>query len=131
QGRGGLEGLDDDFKLVNLNLSYDFGGAELTSVSSFVRREDAQRRSVEAFTGIPVTLKNSNTTDFLVQELRVAAATGPLFWIAGAYYSQEDWEPRQRTDWFGSETGLRVVEAAFGAPPNSVSGDNVYRLDAR
>lgn len=131
QGRGGLEGLDDDFKLVNLNLRYDLGGAELTSVSSFVRREDGQRRSVEAFTGIPVTLKNSNTTDFLVQELRLAATTGPLFWIAGAYYSREDWEPRQRTDWFGSDNGLRVVEAAFGAPSNSVTGDNVYRLDAR
>ena len=131
QARGGQEGLDDDFKLVNLNLSYDFGVAELTSVSSFVRREDQQARSVEAFTNIPVTLKNSNTTDFLVQELRVAATTGPLFWIAGAYYSQKEWDPTQRTTWFGSDGGLRVVEGAFGAPTGSVSGDNVYRLDAQ
>ncbi|HEY5756126.1 MAG TPA: TonB-dependent receptor [Steroidobacter sp.] len=130
QARGGNEGLDDDFKLVNLNLSYDFGVAELTSVSSFVRREDGQARSVEAFTNIPVTLKNSNTTDFLVQELRVAASSGPLFWIAGAYFSKKDWEPMQRTAWFGSENGLRVVEGAFGAPPNSVSGENIYVLDA-
>lgn len=130
QGRGGEEGLEDDFKLVNLNLNYAFGDAELTSVSSFVRREDGQMRSVEAFTGIPVTLKNANTTDFLVQEVRVAATSGPLFWIVGAYYSQEDWEPTQRTSWFGSENGLRVLEQAFGVPANLVRGDNVYRLDA-
>lgn len=130
QARGGEEGLDDDFKLVNLNLSYDFGVAEITSVSSFVRRKEGQARSVEAFTGIPVTLTNSNATDFLVQELRVAATTGPLFWIAGAYYSKKDWDATQRTAWFGNDDGLRLVEGAFGAPANSVAGDNVYRLDA-
>lgn len=131
QGRGGSEELHDDAKLVNLNLNYDFGGPELTSSTSFVRRKDGQSRSVEDFVNLPVVLNNENVTDFLVQEVRVAATNGPLFWIAGAYYSQKDWDPSQRSRWFGSTAGLGIVDAAFGLPTGTVTGDNIYTLDAK
>lgn len=126
QARGGNEGLTDNFKLLNLAMTYDFGAVELTSSSSLVRRRDVQARSVEAFIGIPVVLRNTTVSDFFAQELRLAGSTGDLNWILGGYYSNKKWGPSQRAEWFGSDAGLDLLGGSFGLPPGFVTRENIF-----
>jgi iron complex outermembrane receptor protein len=126
QSRGGDEGLTDNFKLLNLAMTYDFGDLELTSATSLVRRRDVQARSVEAFIGVPVVLRNTTVSDFFAQELRLAGTTGDLSWIVGGYYSNKEWGPGQRGEWFGSDAGLNLLGASFGLPPGFVTRQNIF-----
>jgi iron complex outermembrane receptor protein len=99
------EGIDDDFKLYDLKIGYDFGPATLTSITSYTNRDVLVTRDATQLTG-SVTYQFGGTSadvrtdsplldhtqlEVFSQELRVASnGTGKFDWLAGAYY--EHWK---------------------------------------
>ena len=86
-------------------MSYDFGPAEVTSVTSYVKRDILVSRDASTLTdsinlsfGLPVAALNlpselRDTTDVkqFSQELRIGSTgSGPFQWVFGAFYSKVD-----------------------------------------
>ncbi|MEM7570883.1 MAG: TonB-dependent receptor, partial [Pseudomonadota bacterium] len=91
---------------VNLRLDYDFGGAVLTSLTSY---ESLDRREFNDWDGTAVpaaeTLFNSEPEVFST-ELRLSSDTDtPLTWIVGAYFSDESLDELYQSD-FQDSFGL-------------------------
>ncbi|HEX9207250.1 MAG TPA: TonB-dependent receptor [Steroidobacteraceae bacterium] len=97
--------FDQEFRLVSATVDYDFGPAQLTSITSY---QTAQVTNSADLTDLYVPLlglygfelsslaidKEIETNKF-TQELRLAA-TGPrLDWLVGAFYTNEDSDQRQ------------------------------------
>src|SRR5580698_2951526 len=84
-------GLDDSNNGVDLTANIDFGGAKLTSITAYnklIRREYSDWDATQYFDSDEYF--NSDLNVFS-QELRIASTgTGPLGWVAGAFYSNED-----------------------------------------
>jgi len=104
---------------VDLTGNIDFGGAKLTSISAYnklIRREygdwDATQYhdSDEYF--------NSDLNVFS-QELRIASTgKGPLGWVAGAFYSNEDLKENFYSDLTDRLGGIAVT--TYGQVANSL-----------
>jgi iron complex outermembrane receptor protein len=99
------EGLTDEFKLGDLKITYDFGTATLTSISSYTDRDVEVDRDASQLTGsvtvdiggTPAEVRlNSELIDrssiqSFSQELRLSSnATGKLDWLVGAFYQHTD-----------------------------------------
>ncbi len=100
QYRAFAEPFEQRFRLASATINYDFGGAELTSISSYqtVKSELVYDLSVayipvlNAFGGpySAVGLPEHASTDKFTQEVRLAASGGrPLEWVIGAFYTDE------------------------------------------
>ena len=96
------EPYKDRFKLGGLNATYDFGGMNLTSVTSYSTRDVSVVRDggalyasiVGASIGLPepVYTMNAGLTDLtkthvLTQELRLAGGDGGRRWLVGGFFS--------------------------------------------
>jgi iron complex outermembrane receptor protein len=96
------EPFDDDFVLGDLNLRYDFGGANLTSVTSYTYRDvlvvrDATALSASVTGGnmavdeevytLNAPLYDATTSRVLTQELRLAGGSDALRWLVGGFFS--------------------------------------------
>ena len=106
------EKFEDDTLIADLVGSVDFGGVELTSVTSYINRDILVSRDASALTGsvgvssIPLPpealLIGSNlrdTTDLKqwTQELRLSSTgSGPFQWVFGGFYSHVDRKYTQR-----------------------------------
>ncbi|HEX5580604.1 MAG TPA: carboxypeptidase regulatory-like domain-containing protein, partial [Gemmatimonadaceae bacterium] len=105
------EPFDDDFLLADLNARYDFGPMNLTSITSFTRRDILVVRDAGALTssitggslGLPenvytldAPLDDATKVDVWTQELRLAGATDRVRWLAGAFYSSNQRDYGQR-----------------------------------
>ncbi len=83
--------LDNSNNGVDLTANIDFGGVKLTSITAYnklIRREYSDWDATQYFDSDEYF--NSDLNVFS-QELRIASTgTGPLGWVAGAFYSNED-----------------------------------------
>jgi iron complex outermembrane receptor protein len=122
------EDFKDETLLADLTASYDFGGAEVTSVTSYINRDILVSRDASALThsvsvdlGLPLSVTNipsnlRDTTDLKTwtQELRVASTgDGPLQWLVGGFYSDINRDYAQRLPTPGYDA---VVDQFFLAP---------------
>ncbi|HLS81957.1 MAG TPA: TonB-dependent receptor [Steroidobacter sp.] len=138
------EGIDDEFLLADLTIDWTFGGATLTSVTSYTDRDvvvlrDASQLSgsvtltLGAVTGVPVTseevrlnspLYDTTQLEMFSQELRLASAGGGAFeWLIGAFYQDIDREYGQNLPTPGYDALLARLglppSSAFNAPPDT------------
>ena len=99
------ERFKDQTSLYDLTVAYDFGPAELTSVSSYLHRNILVSRDASALTGsvsvdlgfpaaginLPSNLRDTTKLDQFTQELRLSStSTGPFQWVFGGFYSHVD-----------------------------------------
>jgi iron complex outermembrane receptor protein len=100
QRRLRAEPFEQEFRLASATLTYDFGGAQLTSISSFQTVDSQAFTDVSAFfvpalaaNGIvlgSIDVEKQNETDKFTQEVRLSG-TGPVLdWSIGAFYTDED-----------------------------------------
>ena len=104
------EKFRDKTLLADLTGSYDFGGFELTSVTSFTDREILVSRDASALTGsvsvdlgfpgfadLPSNLRDTTDLKTFTQEIRLASTgDGPLQWLVGGFYSDVERDYAQR-----------------------------------
>lgn len=95
------EKFRDKTLLADLTASYDFGGVEVTSVTSYIDREILVSRDASALTGsvsvdlgfpdfadLPSNLRDTTDLKTWTQELRLASTgDGPFQWLIGGFYS--------------------------------------------
>ncbi len=135
------EKFSDKTLLTDLVMSYDFGGAELTSVSSYLNRNILVSRDASALTGsVYISFAgaapdaaggaalNSNLRDTTklkqwTQELRLSSTgAGPFQWVFGGFYSKVDRTYAQRLPTPGSDPfGQAFLDVAAGGLPISAT----------
>jgi iron complex outermembrane receptor protein len=124
------EGIDDKFTLGDLKIEYDFGGAGLTSISSYTDRKvtvvrDASQLSGSVTVDLGGTAAQARLDSPLIdrtklkvfsQELRLAS-TGEtaLDWLIGGFYQHVDRHYGQDLP----TPGYDAVLASLGIPPNT------------
>ncbi len=146
------EKFRDKTLLTDLVASYDFGGAELTSVSSYVHRNILVSRDASALTGsIYVSFSgapgaagalggaalDSNLVDKtklkqFTQELRLSSSgSGPFQWVFGGFYSHVDRKYTQRLPTPGSDVFSQIFLGAtpVSATRNGFPADSPYNAD--
>ena len=148
------EKFRDKTTLADLVASYNFGPAELTSVSSYVHRDILVSRDASALTGsvyvsfagaapgaIGGAALNSNLRDTtklkqFTQELRLAStSSGPFQWVIGGFYSHVNRKYAQRLPTPGSDPfgQLFLNVVAPGVPisalRNGFPADSPYNAD--
>ena len=121
------EKFEDKTTIGDVVAKVGFRGFDLTSVTSYVKREILVSRDASALTGsVSVDLKYptagvllpsrlNDTTDYKgwTQELRLSSSgAGPLQWVAGAFYSDADRKYAQRLPTPGYDA---VTDAVLGA----------------
>jgi iron complex outermembrane recepter protein len=99
------EGIDDEFALGDLNVSYDFGPLAITSISSYTDRKVTVLRDATQLTGsvtfdvggtdsevrISSPLYDRTKLNVFSQEVRLSSAGSEQFqWLAGAFYQDVD-----------------------------------------
>jgi iron complex outermembrane receptor protein len=105
------EEFHDKTWLGDLVGSYDFGGAELTSVSSYLHRDLLVSRDASALTGsvsvdlgfppaginLPSNLRDTTQLKQFTQEVRLSSTgSGPFQWVFGGFYNHADRDYKQR-----------------------------------
>jgi iron complex outermembrane receptor protein len=133
------EEFRDKTALADLVASYDFGPAELTSVSSYVHRDILVSRDASALTGsvsvdlalgaaatdLPSNLRDTTKLKQFSQEVRLASTgAGPFQWVFGGFYSHVNRKYEQRLPTPGYDA---YVDAALGAG-TSAAVDNGFGL---
>jgi iron complex outermembrane receptor protein len=107
------EPYTDKFTLADLNLSYDFGGLALTSITSYIDRDVLVVRDATALTAsvnggtlglrsfcprcnapdtyrLDAPLDDATQVQTWTEELRLGGTSGALQWVTGAFYSTTD-----------------------------------------
>ena len=111
------EPSSDYVRLANLDISYDFAGAELTSATSFWNRSLVQSQDTsevdQNIYGIPTFYPTFELERDLInqfsEELRIASTgSGPFSWLAGAFFSN------MRSTWFQSGISPAVTNYVYG-----------------
>jgi outer membrane receptor protein involved in Fe transport len=102
------EPFDQQFRLLGGTLTYDFGRADLTSVSSYqTAAADTVLDLTTTFLPVlnflgytsysAVGIQRSFDTDKFTQEIRLASkGSAPFEWVLGAFYTHEDSENAQK-----------------------------------
>lgn len=101
------EAFDQEFRLASGTLSYEFDGAELTSISSYQSVRSTVRLDYSALfvpllnaaAGIPlrsVGVRLDPATDKFAQEVRLqSTGKGTIEWLVGGFYTDEDSNSKQ------------------------------------
>ena len=127
------EPFTDDFVMGDVNLTYDLGGAALTSITSYTYRDILVVRDAGALTssitggsiGLPedvytlnAPLNDATISKVLTQEVRLAGQTaaGRLRWLGGAFYSTNDREYGQRLIVSGFDAATGIPTEGLRAP---------------
>ena len=137
------EDFEDETLIADLTASYDFGPAELTSVTSYINRDILVSRDASALTGsvyisfagadpdiAPAALLPSNlvdTTDLKTwtQEIRVASTgDGPFQWLIGGFYSDVERVYTQRLPTPGADVFSQMFLNATCVADNPVTPIN-------
>ena len=118
------EPFTDGFLLGDVTLAYDFGGATLTSITSFtdrdmrvVRDATALAASVaggtiglgEAVYALDAPLIDATTASAFTEEFRLSGAGERVDWVAGLFYSDADRR-------YGQSLPIDGFEAGSGIP---------------
>jgi iron complex outermembrane receptor protein len=140
------EEFHDKTTIADLTASYDFGPAELTSITSYIHRDILVSRDASALTGsvsvdlgfpdaavnLPSNLRDTTKLKQFTQEVRLASTgSGPFQWVFGGFYSHVDRNYEQRLPTPGYDA---FVDAAFGAGTsaavsNGFGPDSPYNSD--
>jgi outer membrane receptor protein involved in Fe transport len=121
------EKFKDDSLIADLTASYDFGGVEITSVSSYINRDILVSRDASALTGsisddvgfpdsvvlLPSNLLDTTNLKTWTQEVRLSSTdSGPFQWVVGGFYAKVDRRYLQTlpTPGYGA-----AIDALFGA----------------
>jgi iron complex outermembrane receptor protein len=136
------ERFKDSTSLYDLTVAYNFGPAELTSVSSYMHRNILVSRDASALTGsvavsslvppvdpaialLPSNLRDTTKLDQFTQELRLASTgVGPFQWVFGGFYSHVNRDYKQRLPTPGYDA---FIDAGLGAG-TSAAVDNGFNL---
>jgi iron complex outermembrane receptor protein len=138
------EKFRDQTTLLDLTASYDFGPAELTSVTSKLLRDILVSRDASALTGsvgisplvgccgvnpqiaqLTSNLRDTTKLNQFTQELRLGSTgVGPLQWVFGGFYSNVHRKYKQRLPTPGYDV---FIDAALGAGV-SAAVDNGFGL---
>jgi outer membrane receptor protein involved in Fe transport len=95
------ETFDQEFRLVSGTVSYDFGPAKLTSISSY---QTTQTKLFYDFSSVvapllglgAVAVDDKTTTNKFTQEVRLASAQGQVLeWLIGGFYTHETSEQHE------------------------------------
>lgn len=110
----GVPFRDNDYKGASLIIDWDFGNMTLTSVSSY---DQLDRFEYGDSDGVPKDGRIDqiliSDVDQVTQELRLASnASGPLTWVTGLYYSDEEIEDSTVYE----VTGAGFPPFVFGVP---------------
>lgn len=113
------EPFRDEFLLADVNLTYDFGDIELTSITSYTDRDVLVVRDATALTAsitggssgdpepvftLDAPLDDATTAEVLTQEIRLSGTAGErVEWLGGLFYSSIDREYAQSLLVFGYE----------------------------
>jgi outer membrane receptor protein involved in Fe transport len=125
-------GVDDSNNGADLTANIDFGGAKLTSITAYnrmIRREYADWDATQYYDSDEYFRSN---LDVISQEVRVASTgTGPLGWVAGAFYSDQDLDEKFYSD-FTDAAGIGgIVLTQYEQKANSFGefGQIDYHID--
>jgi iron complex outermembrane receptor protein len=135
------ERFKDQTSLYDLTVGYDFGPAEITSVSSYMHRNILVSRDASALTGsisydvglpaaainLPSNLVDTTKLDQFTQELRLASTgAGPFQWVFGGFYSHVDRTYHQRLPTPGYDAFIGADSGSFVLPDNPYHADLPY-----
>ena len=140
------EKFKDDTLLADLTASYDFGGVQLTSVSSYIDREILVSRDASALTGsvsvdleypaaavnLPSNLRDTTDLQQFTQELRLSSVNdSPFQWVFGGFYSKVDRVYAQRlpTPGYDAATDATLGAGTSAAVANGFGPDSPYNAD--
>jgi iron complex outermembrane receptor protein len=140
------EPFTDKFFLGDLNISYDFGGTTLTSITSYTDRDVLVVRDAGALTssitggsiGLPANVYSINAplddatrAKVWTQELRLSGRADRLTWVAGGFYAntKRDYGQSLLVAGFEAATGIPTA-GRFGAARDVLFfSDLSYELD--
>jgi iron complex outermembrane receptor protein len=130
--------------LGDVNLTYDFGGATLTSITSYTYRDVLVVRDATALTGsitggsiglpeaaytLDAPLNDATTANVWTQELRVAGGNPRWRWVGGGFFSHTDREYGQNLPVLGFEDLTGVPTQGLRAPKDTLFfSDLGYKL---
>jgi len=122
------EDTTDEFLLGDFNLEYEFGGATLTSITSYTDRDILVIRDATALTAsitggsfaapasvytIDAPLFDATTATGFTQELRLSGGQH-LQWVGGVFYSDGERDYGQNLPVHGFEAGCKSPPGAAG-----------------
>ena len=125
------EPFTDDYILGDLNMRYDFGRMNLSSITSYSYRDILVVRDAGALTssitggtiGLPedvytldAPLDDVTKSHVLTQELRLAGGEGRLRWLAGGFFSTNQRKYGQNLYVAGFESASGVPTVGLRAP---------------
>lgn len=131
------ERFEDEYLLGDLTVAYDFGGVELTSITSYSDRDVLVLRDATQLTGsitgqagvfasaglpeavftLDAPLIDRTAVETLTQELRLASTGDNRFdWVAGVFYSDQDRTYSQRLPVAGFTAATGISTAGVRAP---------------
>lgn len=125
------EPFTDEFALGDLNLKYDFGDVELTSITSYTHRDVLVVRDATALTAsitggtiglseniytLDAPLDDATTSKVWTQELRLSGGQDRVRWVVGGFYSKNtrDYGQSLLVDGFETLSGIPTA-GRFGA----------------
>ena len=140
------EAFKDNTLLADLTASYDFGPVELTSVSSYIKRDILVSRDASALTGsvsvdlgypdagvnLPSNLRDTTKLKTWTQELRLGSTgEGPFQWVFGGFYSdvKRVYAQRLPTPGYDAVTDLVLGAGTSAAVANGFGPDSPYNAD--
>ncbi|HET7292173.1 MAG TPA: TonB-dependent receptor [Vicinamibacteria bacterium] len=139
------EEYTDDFVLGDLNINYNFGSAQLTSISSYTYRDVLVIRDTTSLTasvtggniGLPESvytidspLYDATTAKVFTEELRVAGTRDRFEWVLGGFYSHTSRDYGQDLRTIGFEDATGIPTEGVVAPKDSLFySDLGYKLD--
>jgi iron complex outermembrane receptor protein len=125
------EPLTDEFFLGDLNVSYDFGGVALTSITSYTDRDILVVRDATALTGsitggtiglpervytLDAPLDDVTTASGWSQELRLSGGSERFDWVVGGFYNDSTKEYGQDLTVTGFTALSGIPSAGLRAP---------------
>ena len=140
------EEFSDEMFLADLNVNYDFGNVQLTSVTSYINRSILASRDASALTGsvsvdlgfpnaavlLPSNLRDTTDLEQFTQEVRLASDyESRLQWLIGAFYSNVDRFYRQRlpTPGYDAAADATLGAGASAGAANGFPSDSPYNSD--
>ncbi|MFM9979110.1 MAG: TonB-dependent receptor [Sphingomonadaceae bacterium] len=135
------ERFTDEVRIADLTIQAELGGVDITSVSSYTKRDILVSRDASALTGsvsvdlgfptagvlLPSNLRDTTDVKALTQEIRLASSyESPFQWVVGGFYANTERTYTQRLPTPGYDA---FTDARFGAG-TSVAVANGFPLES-
>ena len=140
------EAFEDDTTIADLTIEANFGGFDLTSITSYSDREILVSRDASALThsvsedlgfdpaanAIPSNLRDTTELSQVTQELRLSSSGDNQFdWLFGVFYSdtERDYAQRLPTPGYDVFTDLALGAGTSAAVANGFGADSPFNSD--